>query len=290
MPPDRPAPTPKRRPARKVGIVVAGLIASAAIGYGWLVISTRDEPSTSAPSEPAPPSNELAIEPQDVSNPLVVPIDDASEVVAEINDNSEETEALDLLGLDETGNTVAAGHRLTWSSGTGHTITITVDAATGNYAVESSDGFEWRRIDGTSYGRSGDMAWSQVDGSALESVPRLGLDGPVTIDQILDPLIGEYSSTVTDRRDDGTSTVNAEVDSYALWNDHPDQRLTWLALMGVPNPDQDVAPGSIIVVAASVRSDGRTVDNVTVTTPTLTSTYFLNEVFDTAPVIEVPEL
>ena len=49
--------------------------------------------------------------------------------------------------------------------------------------------------------------------------------------------------------------------------------------MGVPNPDQVVAPGSIIVVEASVGNDGRTVDTFTVTTPTFTSTYVLDEVF-----------
>ncbi len=237
------------------------------------------------------PQTQLDIAPQDVSNPIVVPIDDASEVMTQVDDNSSEAEALDLLGLDETGSIVAAGHRFTWSDGTGGTATTTVDAATGDYAFESSDGFRYRRIDGTTYAGRDGVAWSEVDGGdGLDSVQRLGLDGPVTIDQIVDPLIDDYSSSVTNQRGDGTSAVHVEIDSHGLWTDHSIQRLTWLAQMGIPNPEADVAPGSIIVVDASVGTDGRTVETFTVTTATFTSTYVLDEVFETAPVIEVPEL
>lgn len=240
--------------------------------------------------EPAT-DNQLDIAPQDVSNPIVVPIDDASEVMTQVDDNSSEAEALDLLGLDETGNIVAAGHQFTWSDGTGATATTTVDAATGDYAFESSDGFTYRRIDGTTYAGRNGVAWTEVDdGTGLDSVQRLGLDGPVTIDQIIDPLIDDYSSSVTNQRGDGTSAVSAEIDSHGLWNDHSLARLTWLAQMGIPNSEVDVEPGSIIVVDASVGTDGRTVETLTVTTPTFTSTYVLDEMFETAPVIDLPEL
>jgi hypothetical protein len=271
-----------------IGVLAVALVASIGLGYGWLAMSKPDDESTSSTREPTPSTSALAIEPQDVSNPLVVPIDDASDVVAQIDDNSAEEEALDLLGLDQTGNPLAAGHRFTWSFGTDETTTITVDATTGNYAFESSDGFEWRRIDGTSYGRRGDIAWSEVDGDALGSVLRLGADGPVTIDQILDPITDEYASSVTRQLDDGTSAVYAEIDEHGLWNDLPAEHLRWLGLMGIPSPDQAIEPGAIIVVDVVLAADGRTVDTFTVTTEKFASSYTLDHLFETAPVIEVP--
>lgn len=271
--------------------MLAALAVATVAGATWFTLSNTDDSTDDAsPVDDSAPPADLDFAPQDVSSPLVAPIHDAADVVAEIDDNSGESEALDMLGLDETGNVVAAGHRFTWNYGTDDTTTITVDATTGNYAFESSDGVDWRRIDGTSYGRRGDLGWAQVDGDTLESAQRLGLDGPATIEQIVGPLTDEYASTVTDQRGDGTSVVYAEIDAHDLWSDHPDEHLTWLGLMGIPNPNQPVEPGSIIVVDALVAADGRTVETLTVTTSTFTSSYTLNEVFDTAPVIEVPEI
>ena len=56
---------------------------------------------------------------------------------------------------------------------------------------------EWRMVGGTSYSRRGDLEWAQMDDEAFESVQRLGLDGPVTVEQILDPLTAEYASSTT---------------------------------------------------------------------------------------------
>lgn len=298
--PDRAdAPNPKR--SRTPLIVLAGLTVATIAGAAWFSMSSADdnpddasspqsnvlEPTSPADPDSAPP-NQLDLAPQDVSSPIVVPIDDATEVVAQVDDNSAEADALDLLGLDETGNVVAAGHRFTWSSGSGDTTTITVDATTGDYAFESSDGFEWRLVDGTPFIRRGDLEWSQAESDTRESAQRLGLDGPVTVEQILDPLTAEYASSVMTQPDGGTTSMSAEIDAYGLWSDYPDERRIWLGLMGIPNAEDTVEPGEVIVVTATMAADGRTVNTFTVTTPEYASTYTLDQVFETAPVIAAP--
>lgn len=279
----------QRRPGRKIVAVLAALLVATGVGYAWLVVSAPDEPSTRSGQEPAVPSSP-DIEPEEVSSPLVVPIDGASDVVADINDNASESEALEMLGLDEAGNVVAPGYRFTWSSDTGDTATVTVDATTGDYSFESSDGLEWRSLDGTSYARDSTLEWSEVDADALASTQRLGLDGPITIDELIDPITAEYSSSVTNQRGDGTSSLYVEINSAAYAAGHPDVRTQWLALMGLPNPDQEVEPGAIIIVDASVGTDGRTLESFTVATMAHETSYTLDEVFDSAPVIDTPEL
>jgi hypothetical protein len=263
------APNPKR--SRTPLIVLAGLTVATIVGSAWFSTSSTAENSADSsspqsaelePTSPAGPNaaqpNQLDLAPQDVSSPIVVPIDDATEVVAQVDDNSAAADALDLLGLDETGNVVAAGHRFTWRSGSGDTTTITVDTTTGDYAFEWSDGIEWRLVDGTPFIRRGDLEWSQAESDTRESAQRLGLDGPVTVEQILDPLTAEYASSMMTEPDDGTSSMSAEIDAYGLWSDYPDERRIWLDLMGIPNAEETVEPGEVIGVTASMTAEPST--------------------------------
>jgi hypothetical protein len=296
-PPSAPStPTPKRF---RTPFVLAGLAVATIAAAGWFALSTADDSAASdsdsatSGDESTPPTG-LDIAPQDVSSPLVVPIDDASEVMAEVNDNSAEAEALDLLGLDETGNQVpdvqpAAGHRFTWTYGSDNAVTITVDTTTGNYQFESSDGIERRRVDGTSYDRRADITWTQTDGVVLESVPRLGFYGPITLEQIIDQVTDEYATSTTSQLADGTTQVTAEVDAFAYSEGHSGERLDWMTVLGHPAATT-VQPGEIVVIQAQLDADGSTVNLMTVTTSTFATSYTLDELFASAPVIAAPEL
>ncbi len=110
----------------------------------------------------------------------------------------------------------------------------------------------------------------------------------MTVEQILDRLIAEYASSMMTEPSGGVSSMSAEIDAYGLWSDCPDERRIGLDLMGIPNADETVEPGEVIVITASMAADDRTVDTFTVATPGHTSTYTLDQVFETAPVIAAP--
>lgn len=270
-----------------LGIVTIG-------GAVWFALATSDEATTSTTS-PQPPTSVLDIAPQDVSSPVVEPIDDARDVIADIDENTEEAEALDLLGLDETGNpaTVAnpvLGHRFTWNFGTEETATITVDDTNGNYELVSGDGLEQRHVDGRSYGRRDGSTWAEVDAETLESIEPLGLDGPLTVDQVIDPMTAEYTASVTEPRDDGTLLLSAEVDAFDYVTAQPDDYTNWMALLGHPESETAVQPGAVVVVQAEVAADGTTINLLTVTSESFATSYTLDELFETAPAIDAPEL
>jgi len=221
--------------------------------------------------------------------------------MVEIDDNSTEAEALELLGLDEEGNPVSddvadgaaaaesiAGHRFTWSDGTDSSVNITVDATTGNYRVESTDGTERRYVDSTSYSRRGDIAWTQTDGDAFASVRRMGFDGPMLIAEVLDPVTVGYTTSPPDELDDGTTVITAEVDAFAYSQSHPNEYAAFMTSLGHPVGTEAVQPGDIVIVQAELGADGGTIEMMTVETATFTTSYVLDEVFDTAPVIETP--
>ena len=84
------------------------------------------------------------------------------------------------------------------------------------------------------------------------------------------------------------SSMSAEIDAYGLWSDYPGELRIWLGLMGIPSPGETVEPGDVIVVTASMATDGRTIDTFTVTTPEYDSTYRLDQVLQTAPDIAAP--
>jgi len=288
-----PSAAPPSEPPRSrralVLLLLLGIVTIA--GAVWFALLTTDDDGAGA-SVPPPPST-LDIEAQDISSPVVAPIDDALVVASEIDDNAEEAEALDLLGLDETGDEVAdaapvLGHRFTWSYGTDQTATITVDATTGDYASVAQDGIEWRRVDGQSYGRRSDTEWTEVDGDLLESVPRLGLDAPITIDQVLDVTTSQHAASDTEARDDGTSVLTAEVDAFEYAAEQSATYLSWMSLFGHPANGGTVQPGDVVVIQAELAADGRTIDALNVTTATFTTSYTLDEVFETAPEIQAP--
>jgi hypothetical protein len=285
---------PPRRSGRSGGsIFVLAILVAAAIGGGaWYALGESDD---AVPEQEPVVTSALDIEAQDVTSPLLVPIEDANDVIEAIDENSTEAEALDLLGLDETGNPIsaatnAAGYRFVWSYGTAETATVIVDATTGNFDFEVSDGTEWRRVDGTVFSRRDDLAWTLVDGNAFGSIQRLGLDAPLTIEQLVDPVTNEFTASAGTARDDGTSQVVAEIDAFAYAAARPDAFGDWMAQLGHPSDAAAIAPGDVVVVQAELATDARTIDLATVTTTTLTTSYELVELFETAPVIESPEL
>ncbi len=226
-----------------------------------------------------------------MTNPILVPIEDANEVVEAVNENSAEAEALDALGLDATGDPIsaatnAAGYRFVWKDGTAQTATVVVDATTGNFDFGVSDGTEWRRIDGTVFVRRDGAAWSPVDGDPFGSIRRLGLDAPLTIEQLIDPVTGEFTASASTAGDDGTSRVVAEVDAFAYAAARPEAFADWMTQLGHPGDPAAVAPGDVVVVQADIGTDARTIELATVTTTTFATNYELVELFDTAPVIE----
>lgn len=292
---DEPVPNqpsaPHKRSRLPVLLLLLLVIATIA-GAAWFAVGTSDD--AVRPATPAP-SNGLDIEPQDVSSPIVEPIDDAREVVVDIDDNGEEAEALDLLGLDETGNPVTdsgpvPGHSFTWSYGTDDTVTITVDSTTGDYAFVSSDGTEWRRVDGRSYGRRSDVGWAEVDTDAVESVKRLGIDGPLTVDQVIDDVTAQFTAVVTSETGDDTTEVSAEIDATAYGSGRPDDFTALVSRLGHPTTTPAPQLGDTLSIELTVGADGRTVEQLTFTTAAFTTTYTLDEVFETAPAIEAPEV
>ncbi len=285
--------TPPKRKRSWGSFLVLGLLVVATIaGAAWYALSAPDGPG---PAQEPTPSTGLDIAPQDLSNPLLVPIDDASDVVAEIDDNSEEVDALDALGLDETGEPVVTaeavgGHRFTWNYGPDETSTVIVDTTTGNYAVVSGDGVELRHVDSRSFRRTAESPWVEVDSGTLEAVRPLGLDAPLTIDLVLDPVTEAYTSSAATPLDDGASLITAEVDAFAYSQAQPTERIRWMSLMGHPAIDDVVEPGDVVVVQAELAADGRTVERLTVTTSGFSTGYALGEIFTSAPAIDVPEV
>ncbi len=274
-------------------MLMVAVLALGAIGGGaWYALGQSDD---AAPTEQEPATTSaLDIEAQDVTNPILVPIEDANDVVEAIDENSTEAEALDALGLDATGNPIsaaanAAGYRFVWSYGTAETATVIVDATTGNFGFEVSDGTEWRRIDGTVFVRRDDTAWSPVDGDPLGSIGRLGLDAPLTIEQLIDPVTSEFTASASTERDDGSSEVVAEIDAFAYAAARPEAFGDWMTQLGHPSNPATIAPGDVVVVQADIGTDARTIDLATVTTTTFVTSYELLELFETAPVIESPE-
>lgn len=270
------------------GLIALVIGACALVAYGFVSMSPTDT------AEPTPPPADEA-----ATSPLVIPIENARDVVADFNDNSGEVELLNELGLDATGNPLAhaeqtpaaaaaaAGHRFTWSYGTGDASTVTVDSTTGNFSFESTTGTQYRLVDGTSFVRAGVAAsWSQVDGDALETIQRLGLEQPITVDSIVAD-IESIAAIATTRSDDGTTLVSISIDDMEFATAMPDVRIAWLAEMGVPNSDA-VLDGAFITADAAVAPDGQTIDQLVVTAGPWTSTYQLDQVFDIAPVIEAP--
>ncbi len=271
-------------------LLLAVLVVAAIGGGAWYALGQSAE--TVSEPEPATTSS-LDIVAQDVTNPLLVPIEDANDVLDAIDENSTEAEALDALGLDPTGNAVsaatnAAGYRFVWNYGTAETATVIVDATTGNFDFDVSDGTEWRRIGDTVFGRRDDLAWTTVV-DPFGSIQRLGLDAPLTIEQLFDPVTTEYTTSVTNERDDGTSQVVAEVDAFAYATARPDAFGDWMKQLGHPSDAAAFAPGDIVVVQAEISADDRTIDLVTVTTATFATSYELVELFETPPVIDAPE-
>ena len=61
-----------------------------------------------------------------------------------------------------------------------------------------------------------------------------------------------------------------------------------MASLGHPVGTEAVQPGDIVVIQAELGADGGTIEMMTVETSTFATSYTLDEVFDTAPVIETP--
>jgi hypothetical protein len=265
----------------------------AAVGGGaWYALGSTDD----ATSPPDPDSStQLDIAPQDVSNPLIVPIDDAEDVIAEIDENGSESEALDALGLDDTGNPIAAvdavaGYRYTWDFGAARTATVTVDVTTGDSVTVDGSGLEIRRIGNRAFASTGGSPWVELDPSADSSAPPLGFDALLTIDRVLDSTTAGFSTSVTMVRGDDTSRQTAEVDAFRYASEQPEAFRRWMTGLGHPEAESPFAPGDLVVVQADLATDGHTIDLMTVATATSTTSYSLDEVLATAPLVELPEL
>lgn len=183
--------------------------------------------------------------------------------------------------------TRTAGHSFTWGgSGIGATGTV---SASGDYVLETDDGFERRFIAGTSYTRRQPMVeWSATDGDSILSVARLGFRSTISIDDVMTDHIRSISTIDVVAAPDGTSRTSARI---SVTDPDAEANLisAWLVSVGLPNTQPLQAVDGTISVDLTLAADGVTIDAMHVDDGIHTSTYELLEVFENPPAITVPD-
>ncbi len=340
--PSKKKPT-KRRRTPSTGIKHVGVaVLLGALGLGGLYASQRlagddttpvvpapveSTPAESTPAESAPADVEdaaqLPVSPDAATDPTsdIGIIADANDIVAEINDNDEEIEALELLDLDPVGPFAAApdavifdgdeiadgtasvsdaqSYSFSWSYPAGTSITAWIDASTGDFQMTTAANHVLRSVDGLLYEQAvpgGQWSLSPLQEFADRSF--VGRDRLITMPSMLPEEMLAFA-TVSEIGEDGFGSYL--IDDVAFHRENPQLRSDWLTIWGfdasvVPTESTDAegvmpdaaGPGQILVHTEGGLDS--VVTTATVSTPAGTSTYVLLEASRDERALTVPEL
>lgn len=257
---------------------------------------------------------EFAPEPEQAELPLDDPdtlIGQANELTDQINDNSEELEALEQLGIEPPpvdGGVVdpvvepvgeplippppappapnepdgspltAQSYEISWMFATGEHSRLLVDVPTQNFIVVT-DGAEIRRVGDTTYTFQPDVGWTTQD-LPIDLATMVGLQGIPTLADVVPAEAAPYASgTSLDSNDFGTYVI----DDVAFFDRNPSAREAWSLRWGsgdMTQPDRDAATSVVfptvggpgdIVIHVEGREDG-VVSTATVTAVALGGT------------------
>lgn len=265
----------------------------------------------------------------DDATSVVDAIDETDALVADVNDRSEVEAALDELGLDELGQEVDseagsqsgdavvvepvppttpapappafASYQFTWSGPGGFDIEASVDTATRDFVATTGTGNEVRRIDGQFLVSRDDGSWTELDPTAAGAIPVIGIDGPMTVRDVLPDVLDEFVISLETRRVDTTAVL---IDDAWLSEINPGAREAWLRPWGLldqpvfapeversegaPVPDE-AAGGEVVMLIKFVPSTGVVLEAV-VSSPAIggTGTYTLVDLSDQPVVVADP--
>jgi hypothetical protein len=171
-------------------------------------------------------------------------IEDATALVDEIDDRGEADELLAELGLGPDGEPLPearpeppvlaepAGYAFVWTEPGDTRIAALVDATTGDYAIDASDGVAVRVVGGVPYSRVGGE-WQLTDLSVLRGVPVPGLDGFPSIERVIDPAVEPFVELVTMTTEADGTTFGYLIDDSAFFAADPAGRDAWLRPWGL---------------------------------------------------------
>ncbi|NND76256.1 MAG: hypothetical protein HKN44_14745 [Ilumatobacter sp.] len=301
-----------------------------ALGIGGLFASQRMAGNDGPSVVPAPTT------PVDVDEPVEVPaapeaetdassgvaiIDDTTDLVAEINDNSEELEALELLDLGTdtafvaapdavvvAADEIAAGaasvsdaqsYSFSWSYPAGTSITAWIDASTGDFQMTTAANHVLRSVDGLLYEQAAPGGqWSLSPLQEFADRAFVGRDQLITTPSMLPDEMLAFA-TLSEIGEDGFGTYL--IDDVAFHRDNPQLRADWLTIWGfdssvvaAESPDHGgvlpdaAAPGQILVHTEGGLDS--VVTTATVSTSDGTSTYVLLEASRDERAIAVPDV
>jgi hypothetical protein len=234
----------KKSPARKMFGFIVMLAILGGIGYGAFLGYQQLAPEVAPPTVPLDDPDTL--------------IGRSNELTNQINENSEEIEALDQLGLDPTGAAPAASvqsYSFLWSDPTGQQFQIAVDTETQNFTMTNGT-LSVRRIGSDVFTQqTANGPWSAA--TLPSELAVVGLAGPLTLQAVVPDSI---SAWIAQGSEATTGRLVYQIDEARLALDAPDVWQAYLSAWGLT--DEALAarsPGRDLELLVQVEPDGQVV-------------------------------